>query len=512
MIKLLLAEDERYALKSLEQKIADLGGEYQVIGTAANGAQALALMEKERPDIVLTDIRMPGMDGLDLIRRMRTDYPDITAVIISGYQEFEYAKRAMSLSVTNYLLKPVEINELKDCLEQCVLRRRKAQEEKHRDVVSVMKDKTFLDTAFTATGNYTVLYAVAGNPLSSADNIIHPLISGLSSETFEEALRRYFPASSSIYCFDGVFTNEKAVILQTERLNIKSFQLRLTSVTRDLEQKFGWPLSVHIEFLNDQKGIGDSITRCHKAAAAHAQMGRSVVSYAKETGDSMHELSEICEKVITNDLISLLRLLLQQKQYSLIRPNLTPIFEQWEEHSCTIREMQKELVYLLDSLKYSSLNDAVFEFNSQFYVENLFSSSVSYEQLEDNFTSLLTGLFEKTNPPKETSADALIESSIEYFTQNLDSNITMQMLCNKYQVSQVYLCRIFKKQLDMTPIDYFIHMKIDRAKELFLQYPTLPVKDVAEMMGFSDSYYFSKVFKKITGQTPSSFRESNRRE
>ena len=132
--------------------------------------------------------------------------------------------------------------------------------------------------------------------------------------------------------------------------------------------------------------------------------------------------------------------LLQQKQYSLIRPNLTPIFEQWEEHSCTIREMQKELVYLLDSLKYSSLNDAVFEFNSQFYVENLFSSSVSYEQLEDNFTSLLTGLFEKTNPPKETSADALIESSIEYFTQNLDSNITMQMLCNKYQVD------VYKRQ------------------------------------------------------------------
>lgn len=509
MIKILLAEDERYALKSLEQKIADLGKEYQIIGTAANGTRALALMAQECPDIVLTDIRMPGMDGLDLIRRMREDYPDVTAVIISGYQEFEYAKRAMSLSVTDYLLKPVEINELKDCLEQCVLRRRKSQEEKHRDVVSVMKDKTFLDTTFTATGNFTVLYAVAGNPLSSADNIIHPLINGLNSVTFEETLRRYFPASSSIYCFDGVFTNEKAIILQTERLNIKAFKLRLDSVTRDLEQQFSWPLSVHIEFLNDQKGIGDAITRCHKAAASHALMGRSVVSYAGEEDTS---LSEIREKAVTNDLISLIRLLLQQKQYSLIRPNLAPVFEQWKAQSCTISEMQTELVYLLDSLKYSALNDVVFEFNSLFYVENLFCSSADYEQLEDNFTSLLTGLFEKTNPPRETSADALIESCLEFFSQNLDSNITMQMLCSKYQVSQVYLCRIFKKQLDMTPIDYFIHMKIDRAKELFLQYPTLPVKDVAEMLGFSDSYYFSKVFKKIIGQTPSSFRESNRRE
>lgn len=502
MIKLLLAEDEIYALKSLEQKISDLGGEYEVIGTAANGKQALALMEKQQPDIVLTDIRMPGMDGLDLIRSMRNGYPDVTAVIISGYQEFEYAKQAMSMSVTDYLLKPVEIQELRECLEQCALRRRKAREEKHRDIVSAMKDKDFFSSAFAATGNYTVLYAVAGNPLSSADNIIHPLLNGLSSDTFEEALRRYFPASSTIYSFDGVFTNEKAVILQTRRLDIQAFRLRLDSATKDLEREFSCPLSVHIEFLNDQKEIGDAIRRCHKGAAAHAVPGQSVVSYAGDGGpDSM-------EKEVTNDLIALLRLLLQQKQYSQIGSNLSHIFKQWEQRSCTILEMEKELVYLLDSLKYSALPGTVYEFNSLFYVENLFCCSTDYQQLETNFTALITELFEKTNQTKETSADALIESAVEYFRQNLDSNITMQMLCSKFQVSQVYLCRIFKKQLDMTPIDYFIHMKIDRAGELLLLYPTLPVKEISEMLGFSDSYYFSKVFKKITGETPSSFRKT----
>lgn len=114
----IVAEDEELLLNNLVQKVEKADPDFQVIGTAQTGDQALALVEKLNPDLLITDIRMPVMDGISLLTRVRSQFPLIRFIITSGFSDFEYAKKAITLKVSDYLLKPVDISELQQALQK----------------------------------------------------------------------------------------------------------------------------------------------------------------------------------------------------------------------------------------------------------------------------------------------------------------------------------------------------------------------------------------------------------
>ena len=114
----IVAEDEELLLNNLVQKVGKADPDFQVVGTAQTGDQALALVEKLHPDLVITDIRMPVMDGITLLTRVRSQFPFIKFIITSGFSDFEYAKKAITLKVSEYLLKPVDPDELQEALQK----------------------------------------------------------------------------------------------------------------------------------------------------------------------------------------------------------------------------------------------------------------------------------------------------------------------------------------------------------------------------------------------------------
>lgn len=114
----IVAEDEELLLTNLVQKIQKADPDFLVAGTAQTGDQALALVEKLSPDLVITDIRMPVMDGITLLTKVREQFPFTKFIITSGFSDFEYAKKAITLKVSDYLLKPVDSEELKEALSK----------------------------------------------------------------------------------------------------------------------------------------------------------------------------------------------------------------------------------------------------------------------------------------------------------------------------------------------------------------------------------------------------------
>ena len=120
MIKIFLVEDEVFALKTLHRKITDLNQDYEIVGTATDGTEALPKIQATHPAIVITDIRMSDMDGLTLIENMKKMHIDALPVIVSGYQEFEYAKQAIKYGVKDYVLKPIQKRQFIHLIETCM--------------------------------------------------------------------------------------------------------------------------------------------------------------------------------------------------------------------------------------------------------------------------------------------------------------------------------------------------------------------------------------------------------
>ena len=116
--KVLLVDDEEEVMDTIEHRISWNEMGFEVIGKARNGVKALEISEKMQPDVVITDIKMPYMDGLELARNLKQDNPDMRILILTGFDEFEYAREAVHLEIEEYILKPVNANELSDCLKR----------------------------------------------------------------------------------------------------------------------------------------------------------------------------------------------------------------------------------------------------------------------------------------------------------------------------------------------------------------------------------------------------------
>ena len=116
--KVLLVDDEEEVRNAIEQRInwEELG--FEVIGKAQNGVKAMEIAEKLQPDVVITDIKMPYMNGLELARNLKEENPGVRILILTGFDEFEYAKEAVHLEVEEYILKPINANELSECLKR----------------------------------------------------------------------------------------------------------------------------------------------------------------------------------------------------------------------------------------------------------------------------------------------------------------------------------------------------------------------------------------------------------
>lgn len=135
MKKLVVIDDEYIVVEGIKAMIARLQIDYEVVGFAYDGISALEVIEKTAPDIVITDIRIPGMDGLSLIECAKEILPDTIFIVISGYQEFEYARRALSLGVRGYIDKPITMNKLKDILAKI------EEEDSHKSLLSLKEEK-----------------------------------------------------------------------------------------------------------------------------------------------------------------------------------------------------------------------------------------------------------------------------------------------------------------------------------------------------------------------------------
>lgn len=492
MTSVYLVEDEIYALMALQQKILDLDEDYVIVGTADNGITALEQIPALRPDIFLTDIRMPDMDGLTLISRLQDAGCTSIPIIVSGYQDFEYAKTAIRLGAMDYLLKPVNPPELRSCLQNCV---DKLARQRKSIISFLIGEERFSFENSLGQDSFLLLYIIISNPLSLMENALHPNVRYIPNAELEKLFLK-FHGCRFIKCFDGFFSNEKLILINGDDRNYSLLGGNLPHFMKALEKETGRFVTVYHARANGN-AFSSATRECRMNALRSVVLGESAIHSAPPKGQPVS--SKLQE---TADLYAMM---LVQNQPALLRSNITRLLTQWKNEGRTCVTVTEDLLFIMDTLKRSISSPKTADIDSRYFLENIMSFSADYLELAENFHLLLTGLFlsgeTESKPPEE-----LVESLIAYFKEHLSSNITLQDLEEKTGVSKVYICRIFKKFQNTTPIDYFTRLKIAKASELIAEFPGLSLREISDSLGFNDVYYFSKVFKKITGSSPSNMR------
>lgn len=496
MIKIFLVEDEVFALHALERKIEDLKGPYEIVGTAFNGEEALARLEEVPADIVMTDIRMPDMDGITLIETLKERDQKILPVIVSGYQEFDYAQRAVRLGVKDYLLKPVKVAELEKCLSHCV-EQLMEQAKKENAVSFMIGEDSFRMNVLSESTSFVVVYVIIANALNHVENILHPSVPYISGAKMEDIFASIFPEKTKISCFDGFFSNEKVLMFSGNWWREERFPSFLDQAAKKLERQTGSFISIYYDKAENYQVLSSTILSCRKKLISSSIFGVTKVyntpALPSEPDSGLKKNAE------------LFSMLLRQKQLPLLHSNVRRMFDVWKQSSRTAMAVQNDLIFLLDMMRQDMSQPGAT--SSAFFIENIVCFSANPDELAENFYQLLVELLtvhQKTE--RVVSAKEFVRQIELYFRQHLDESISLQELSDEMNVSKVYLCRVFKKYMNTTPMDYFTHLRLERAKELLLQFPDMPLREISERVGFSNLYYFSKVFKRITGSTPSEFR------
>ena len=514
MFSIMVIDDEPIVLDSLKTFPWEACG-CQVSAWADSAGQALEYLEREVPDIIISDIRMPQLSGLNLAQIVKRRFPDMEIILLTGYAEFDYARQAMSLGIRQYLLKPFRFEDIKQALALCIrsIEERQARrqlqqtiQEKLQAISPLLKEQVYQDLLDGRVGNYSdkasvlnieeQIYVVISTQSDIAGKDaaqdmalfaqIHELIAGMEQEIY---LARGIDIISLIPCFhsrhDAPFCEQAAFhfceMLQTaieEKLGI-SISLGISLPDRD------------ILMLHQLKKQSIQALNCR-----HALGGSSIMLYSDIQNGSGHGIfnltmyeKNIQKCIVQNDAEAL---------KSVWKSMLSQLLDSAQGDFPYIRKTIINLVIITWHFAetQTSAPDSPYD-----EIERLFHCG-SIEKLSDTALSLLLLL---VSPQPVSFGDGIAERVIEYMEQHLAENISLDMLSQTMNYSTAYLSRLIKKAAGQSFSELLQELRLRRAQEL-LRRTDERIGDIALKTGYNDVSYFIAIFKKKTGVTPKEWR------
>ncbi len=488
MIKVFVAEDEPRILKNLTDLLTRFNN-VTVCGSADNGEAAIKAITSmpTPPDVLLTDIRMPIMDGLQLIKAIRELGLDIECIILSGFGEFEYAKTAMSYGITDYLLKPVKKTDLVRVMEEVNFKvtQRKLEQ-------SIANPQMSSQTSVGEKLNIYMLLLAGNLP-----------IQGCVDPALQDYWREFDLKECIVQCVDGAEFWVATFAAPTQQLVAVSLTDGDIEVARNICKKIYNNLQAkHVAVSMVYKMENGNITDIGHYAQRMQQLLRNIVVIGK---GSIAELSRENFSTAHHDFEEMeMELLLCLKHNK-----LEAFFHLLSSTLATLQ--QEKLTQDMLWQHTSSLAKKISQQLGQVYelsVENKLIEAFIFARDEEELCEYVVGVldvFIRNNINEEpTGVHDVIYLIDSYIEQNYTKELTSGMVAEYFHLSPTHLGRIFKNYKGMTPTEYITELRIAKAKTLLCG-TNLTVKEVSRMVGYEDPYYFSKVFKRQLGISPSEY-------
>lgn len=535
---ILIVDDEQLIRQGLRARIEYLGIDVDEIFEAENGLMALRLQEEHPIDVVITDIRMPDMDGLELIQEMQKKNNQIKFVVLSGYAEFSYAETAIRLGVKAYLLKPVSNDDLKAVfdkaykeMEQTASVRQEVQMKKRMDrEKQVYQQEKALNALFSSQEAGAVtreqLCKLCGYDekmwAGGAESVLYLAILHINKESFEH--QRFRPVDHELVRFMirnifeeiqapcekllvnslsdtrqmyGIFIGDDKKKL---RMEVERIYLRMRSV---LEKKMGIYLTI-------------GVSRCRsqlegKETSEARQALKQRIIYGKANIYFYEDIRILGEQEFPVSQLHLLEQYIEHNEIFKVKNLVQEIFSEElvkKYGSAYLRIMWIRILnLLLHHYERRGRNAAEIEKMLQNY--NLLDRIQSLQEIRQKIIEMVMECV-STESVADANARSKIQMAIGYIQEHFAENLTVNVLAEHYGMSPNYFSSMFKKEMSRSAVNYITELRINQAREL-LYHSELSVVDISKKVGYEDSQYFFRVFKKYLGMTPLQYREESRK-
>ncbi|TDG00994.1 response regulator [Paenibacillus piri] len=510
MYRVLLVDDEPFARMALRTTFDWESHGFSLIGEASNGKSALRWIERNEVDILITDIAMPVMDGLELMRMARERSPWIKIVLLSCHSDFAYVREAMRLGASDYILKPtLEPEGLKEILEKVKLQLLEERKINSMYIQNELSEKRIeLEKAFMkmVAGEASAVHQPDHALLwmNEGYRIVVCLLDGalnfLSEEdvyveiTMEEIQESYYEIIGEGVAVRG-FSGPLIMIMPQPNEQC-DFMERVSLFQSKLKSRgFSFTLGVSRRFTG-----AESV----KQAMQEGKMAAKLRFYEGLGGILPYE-PYFCgaDKSEAEALMIRLKEAITVAGREKASVHLNRLMQYWTKEHRTPTEVKREaqdLISLFEMCRNKRITP----------VEQI--EALAFMETVDEVQGLIRHVFEKLWSSGDESEEDLgthrriVGNAVAYLKAHYKQNISLQDVADHVAVSKNYFSEMFKKVMDQNFIDYLTHLRLKCACEL-LRTTTLKVYEVAELSGFNDVKYFSKVFKKVMKVSPADYRE-----
>ncbi len=538
MLKVFLVEDESIVREGLKKNIPWQDYGYQFMGEAGDGEMALPMIRKIRPDVLITDIKMPFMDGLALSRIVVQEIPDIKIIIISGYDEFEYAREAIRVGVEQYLLKPITRSALRKVLLE--LREKIETEREQKNYLETFQNemkeyeeysrRNFLEKVFGGVYSVQQIYEEAGKLSLEFTGPCYNIIllnlqekqksSGEAAresermDRLQEELSRYYIRFPEYLLFH-LNINLYGFLIMGEASRMEELTARCVSnikrICTDEEAAFEWYAAI-----SDPVERLSLLPECYTKAnhiLAYRFLSPSRHVLTRKDADSLLPGSDTkgfdtveSAKVNPEIIIGFLKEGKQEEINDFVEGYLAGVKEALESklfRNYLVLNIRFTAVSYMESLGISQekfLGDSDHDRVRGAAME----SGEIYAYMQDLLGQALT-LRDKES---ENQSRHIMKKGLEYIENNFSQDtLSLNNVAGAIGVSANYFSSIFSQEMKMTFIEYVTKKRMEKAKKLLKQ-TEKHSNEIAAEVGYKDPHYFSFVFKKTVGCTPREYRNS----
>jgi len=536
MFKVMIIDDEPIIRKGIKNILDWKKFGCEICAEASDGEEGMALIKEIRPDILITDIRMPGIDGLKMISNVKDLIPNCKIIILTGYRNFDYVQEALKLGVFDFVLKPSKIEDLTTIIHRAVeeLRCLKNREEEFNKLkklfeqnIPVLREKFLYDLMYEIYPNREEIIPRAellgvnineffllaveidtddNKNLSQYDKNLY--LFGIIN-TFMDVFSDSFNVISIPLKDRGV-----AFILQGMDKNDDSYNLisdKCNYLQEVLINCFGFTVTIAVSSEGkDIIQLPEKFRECTEALERKFYIGNdSVIFYNDLNGFLKFEDYSVLEKYQ-----QLLLEGIKTGNESIVMKRIEDIFSYINSLDHLNMDYLKNfywgIITYINNIRLSvamASNEKKVESINIISLHNMIVKSGNINELNDLLKEVSLSITAKINNYNNKSIKLVLRNAIDYIHEHYNEQLTLNDVAGHVYVSTSYLSRMFKKELGKNFVDYLNGLRIEKAKELLMD-PRYKTYEIAELVGIPDAHYFSRLFRKYEGVSPTEYRDA----